>query len=206
MTKGIDGPPRSVPEKLAARVDGERLLEELDLEDEEIEWRKEFVGFDDGDVRRLERMQEALDDIKDEAVEEFYQHLQRYEETQAVLDRSTRTVGQLKDSQAAYLVTLGNGTYDRSYFQDRARIGKIHDMLEMPMKQYIGTYMLYYNILIPRLADRVIERTTADLDGGEEIVELEFREGIEEIMSLYGSRIWTCRSPRTRTSTHTTEN
>lgn len=46
MTRGVDDLGGTASEKLAARIDGERLLSELDIDDEEIEWRKEFVGFD----------------------------------------------------------------------------------------------------------------------------------------------------------------
>ena len=166
------------------QLDVGSLVDEIGLDRSEIEWRKDYVGFGEEDRKRLETYEAAFEDHAEEVADDFYENITNYEETVSILDGSPKGVDQLKRTQSAYLVTLARGEYGREYVRNRARIGKLHDLLEMPMKQYIGTYMLYYNILIPRLADRVIERTTAELDGGEEIIEQEFRQGIEEIMSL----------------------
>lgn len=171
-------------EKLAQQVDGATLVEEIGLDRDEIEWRKEFIGFDDEDVRLLEEMGELFEDCQDEAAEEFYKHLQSYEGTQEILEKSTRSVKELKGTQTSYLVRLSEGIYGNSYFQDRARIGKIHDMLDMPPKHYLGTYMHYNNIIIPRIVESVIQ----DQAGGGGLVssltgssEGEIREVSEEI-------------------------
>ncbi len=159
---GEDGEP---DEKLAAQVDGAALIEDIGLDRGEIEWRKEFVDFTEEDVQHLEEMGELFEDCQDEAAEEFYEHLQSYEGTQEILEKSTRSVKELKGTQTQYLVRLSEGIYGTSYFQDRARIGKIHDMLDMPPKHYLGTYMHYNNIIIPRIVESVIEEQ-ADSGGG----------------------------------------
>jgi hypothetical protein len=53
------------------------------------------------------------------------------------------------------LVTLADGEYGREYFRNRARIGKIHDLLEMPIKHYIGQYGVYYGLIFDLLCDRL---------------------------------------------------
>jgi heme-based aerotactic transducer len=165
MERANDGDDVSEGERLAQRVDGAELVEEIGLDREEIEWRKEFIGFDDEDVRHLEEMGDLFEDCQQEAAQEFYEHLQSYEGTQEILERSTRSVKELKGTQTSYLVRLSEGIYGNSYFQDRARIGKIHDMLDMPPKHYIGTYMHYNNIIIPRIVESVIQEQ-ADSGGG----------------------------------------
>ncbi|MEF8772796.1 protoglobin domain-containing protein [Halodesulfurarchaeum sp.] len=58
----------------------------------------------------------------------------------------------LKQTQHSYLAT---GDYEQDHFRDQTRIGKLHDTLEMPMKQYIGQCGVYYNLLIPLVTDRI---------------------------------------------------
>jgi len=55
-------------------------------------------------------------------------------------------------------MTLAGGEYGQEYFNNRARIGKLHHMLEMPMKQYIGQYGVYYDLILPLLNERTVDR------------------------------------------------
>ena len=138
-------------------VDADQLFRELEIDRSEIEWRKEFTRFDEEDAERLDALQGVFDEIKDDLVDDFYDHLQQYNETLAILDRSTRTVPQLKNTQAKYLLDLGRGRYDQSYFKDRARIGKIHDLLDLGPKIYLGAYTIYYQGVIEAMTERVKE-------------------------------------------------
>lgn len=134
--------------KLAAQVDGEKILAEIGGDAEEIEWRKDFTRLTEADKERLAEMRPLFEDIAEDLVGDFYEHLLEYDETLAIIDRSTRTVEQLRQTQAQYLVGLGRGTYDMNYFAQRARIGKIHDLLDLGPKIYLGAYTIYYQGLI----------------------------------------------------------
>ncbi|MHB9287527.1 globin-coupled sensor protein [Halobacteriales archaeon Cl-PHB] len=138
-------------------VDADQLLAECDIDDAEIDWRKAFIGFDDADERRLEALQPLFEDNAEEIADDFYANLTDYDQTTAVMDRSDKAVDQLKETQSAYLVTLAGGEYGLDYFRDRARIGKIHDLLDMPMKHYIGQYGVYYDLVLPLLGDRLTD-------------------------------------------------
>ena len=147
------------------RIDSGELVAEIGLDAEEIRWRKEFVGFDDEDVRRLERYEEAFADNADQVATDFYENLAGHQQTVDVIGRSEKGIDQLKRTQSAYLVTLAGGEYGSDYFSDRARIGKIHDMLEMPMKHYLGQYGVYYDLILPLVGDRLVESLTERLSG-----------------------------------------
>ncbi|GAA0521198.1 Protoglobin [Halorubrum aquaticum] len=147
------------------RLDVEELVEEIGLDDEEIAWRKEFVGFDEEDVRRLERYEEAFAANADRVAADFYDNLTDHQQTVDVIGRSEKGIDQLKRTQSAYLVTLAGGEYGSDYFTDRARIGKIHDLLEMPMKHYLGQYGVYYDLILPLVGDRLVESITERLTG-----------------------------------------
>ena len=135
-----------------SNVDGQRLTDEIGIDASAIDWRKEFTGFDESDVERLESMDGTFDRIADSLVEEFYEHLQSHSESVAIIDSSSKPVEALKRTQTEYLRTLGSGSYDQSYFDQRARIGKIHDMLEMGPEFYLGAYTIYYEGIMEAIA------------------------------------------------------
>lgn len=151
-------------------VDGRRLTDEIGIDQREIAWRKDFTGLTGEDVRRLEEVAPVLDDVADDIVDEFYSHLQEYSEAIAILDSSTKSVEALKQNQRQYLTDLGQGTYDQSYFDRRARIGKIHDMLDLGPKVYLGAYSIYYEGIFKAIAEDV-KQDVAQTDGGTAVVQ-----------------------------------
>ncbi|MFW6320487.1 MAG: globin-coupled sensor protein [Halohasta sp.] len=146
----IDGARRS-------EVDGQQLISEIGVDSEEILWRKDFTNFDRLDEQRLEAMGEAMEPHVDGMVDAFYDHLNGFDETVAIFGRSTKTVDQLKQSQRAYLQGLFDGEYDQGHFESRARIGKIHDMLDLGPKIYLGAYTVFYQ--------RMVDALVSDLQG-----------------------------------------
>ncbi len=73
-------------------------------------------------------------------VDDFYDHLQSFDETDEIIGRSSKGLDALKRDQIAYLKSLGSGEYGKQYFERRARVGKIHDMLDVGPKFYLGAY------------------------------------------------------------------
>ncbi|QLH76516.1 globin-coupled sensor protein [Halosimplex rubrum] len=148
---------------LNSEVDLDSLLAGIGLDGEEIGWRKEFVGFDEADAERLAALEPLFASHADQIAEDFYDNLTGHEETTAVIDRSPKTVEQLKRTQSAYFASLTAGEYGEAYFANRARIGKIHDVLEMPMKHYIGQYGVYYDLILDLLRERLQENLVESL-------------------------------------------
>jgi methyl-accepting chemotaxis protein len=136
-------------------VAADSLTDQIGLDDDEIAWRKEFIGFDAEDERRLDDLEPLLRENQDAIAESFYDNLTAYEQTTRVIERSPKGVEDLKRTQKAYLVSLATGEYDDDYFTNRARIGKLHEMLDMPLKHYVGQYGLYYNLILSRVDERV---------------------------------------------------
>jgi len=144
--------------RLNEAVDADALTDAIGLDRAEIEWRKEFLNFDEDDAATLAEFEDLFAEHADEVVDSFYDHLTEFEETRAVIERSPKDVPELKRAQKAYLRTLASGDYDTEYFRSRARIGKLHDLLDMPVKQYIGQYNVYYGILLALVTDRIHDR------------------------------------------------
>ncbi|WP_420182527.1 globin-coupled sensor protein [Haloarcula sp. KBTZ06] len=125
-------------------VDGGTLTDRIGLDAGEIRWRKEFTGFDESDVDNLTAMEAKTNARAESVVDDFYDHLKSFDETIEIFGRSTKSVDQLKNTQSQYLRDLVAGSYDKQYFENRARIGKIHDMLDLGPKIYLGAYSIYF--------------------------------------------------------------
>jgi heme-based aerotactic transducer len=152
---------------LNEQLDVDALVDEIGLDESEIDWRKEFIGFDRDDVERLQQYEDAFRSNAEQVAADFYDNITDHEQTVEVIGRSDKGVEQLKRTQSAYLVTLANGDYGREYFRDRARIGKIHDLLDMPMKHYLGQYSVYYDLIFSIVRDRLVDTLTDRLAGPE---------------------------------------
>ncbi|MHC3439256.1 protoglobin domain-containing protein [Natrialbaceae archaeon A-gly3] len=147
--------------RLNDHVDPDQLLEDVDINPEEIAWRKDFIGFDEDDARRLSELEPLFRDHGDDVADRFYQNLTADTGALEILGRSPKSVEGLKEAQRAYLVSLATGEYDEDYFRERARIGKLHELLDMPMKYYVGQYGVYYDLILSLIDDR-IQRLTIE--------------------------------------------
>lgn len=204
---------------LNSQLDVDQLVADCGLTEDEIAWRKEFVGFDETDEQHLAELAPLFREHTDEIADGFYENLTDHEQTVEVLGRSQKALDQLKRTQSAYLVTLASGQYGMDYFRDRARIGKIHNLLEMPMKHYLGQYGVYYDLIFPLLFDRIQQRlldrlqtndTTPDAAAQESeptgkstvdnVVRDELDRGLEEVLAILRIINSTCRSSQTPTS------
>ncbi|AHG00175.1 transducer protein HemAT [Halostagnicola larsenii XH-48] len=147
-----DGSEYKISEGDRRNVIGSQLTDELGIDAARIEWRKDFTRFDRADADRLESMSELFDTIADGLVDDFYAEMQSHEETVAILDSSSKEVESLKRTQAEYLKDLGRGNYGQDYFDRRAKIGKLHDMLDLGPEIYLGAYSIYYEGILDAIA------------------------------------------------------
>ncbi|QFU82442.1 globin-coupled sensor protein [Natronorubrum aibiense] len=152
----------------------DELVDRIGLDNDEIAWRKEFVGFDEEDEQRLADLETLLRENQDEIADDFYDKILQYKQTRAVINRSPKDVPALKQTQRAYMVSLSTGDYDQSFFANRARVGKLHEILDMPLKHYVGQYGVYYTLLLDRLNERAQRQV---VDAIEEWVEEQESEG-----------------------------
>ncbi|ELZ98941.1 heme-based aerotactic transducer HemAT [Haloferax mucosum ATCC BAA-1512] len=148
-------PSEQVTADVRRRVDGQALLSQLDIDDAEIEWRKSFVRLSAADERRVSELQPLFDEFADDFAANFYDHLGEHAEATAFFGRSTKTMERLQADQAAYLRQLASGEYDADYFATRARIGKIHDLIDLGPKFYLGAYSVYYEGITEAIASDV---------------------------------------------------
>ncbi|MFC7173843.1 protoglobin domain-containing protein [Haloplanus litoreus] len=72
------------------QVSVDALMDECGLDEDEIAWRKEFVGFDDADARRLANLQDLFAEQADRIADDFYENLTRHDQTEQVIGRSEK--------------------------------------------------------------------------------------------------------------------
>ena len=156
-TTGSDKGDRRITATERATVDGRALTANIGLDEGEIRWRKRFTRFDESDVEHLTGVSDKIDARKGGIVDEFYDHLESFDATVEIFGRSSKSVDQLKQSQEQYLADLVSGTYGPAYFENRARIGKIHDMLGLGPKIYLGAYTIYFEHFLEAIVDDMAE-------------------------------------------------
>jgi len=118
------------------------------------------------DERRLSALEPLVQANAEAIADDFYENVLHYEQTRAIVDRSPKDVDALKQTQQAYLVSLAAGEYDREFFMNRARIGKLHELLDMPLKRYVGQYGVYYDLILSRLNERVQQQVVDAIEVG----------------------------------------
>jgi len=143
-------------------VDGSQLVRQLGVDSQEIQWRKEYSNFDQRDRQRIETVGDVVEPHFDALLSDFYSHLKTFDETVAIFGRSTKTFDHLREDQRAYLSQLFGGEYDQQYFESRARIGRIHDMLDLGPKIYLGAYNVFYEHMVDALVADIKDQLEAD--------------------------------------------
>jgi methyl-accepting chemotaxis protein len=141
----------------------EQLATEIGLTSEEIAWRKDFLGFTDEDVARLESLRGVVDAREEDLVDAFLDPIHEHDRTEEILDRSPRDEAALRRIVSGYLRMLTGGQYDREYFKHRTRIGSLHDRLDMPLHYFGGMFGNLINTVLDELATVTVENATAEL-------------------------------------------
>jgi rsbT co-antagonist protein RsbR len=134
-----------------ARV-AQLLPYEMDVDDEEVARRKEFLEFGEADVETLKALRETARRYADPVIEEFYDHILKFDETRAFF-RDPKVLEHVKRLQKDYFVRLTEGEYGRAYVADRLRIGTAHERIDLAPKWYLGMYSFYLRLVARRLRE-----------------------------------------------------
>ena len=152
----------AVDDAVRATVDGDELLDRLGIDGPDIERRKRYAGFDARDAERLSALADDVDGVIDDLVTEFYEHIETDPSVRRVLERSSLQMPALRAGQQRYLQRLvAEETYGREYFADRARVGRLHDLLGLGPDAYLSQYVIYYEGLFDVLAERAVASVDA---------------------------------------------
>lgn len=83
----------------------------------------------------------------DAIVDRFYESLLRIDDFNRIVDGSS-TTARLRQSQEHYLLGLGIDFHKREYFEERLRIGAVHQRVGVPQSLYQSTFQGLQSLLI----------------------------------------------------------
>lgn len=118
------------------------LVRALGIDSEEIDERKNFLEFNELDVRLLTALHKSQKDISRQFVDDFYAHLLCFEETRRLIPDAA-FLEHLKQIQADYFHSLTAGDYGSEYVLNRLHVGMAHQRVGLHSKWYVGAYCKY---------------------------------------------------------------
>jgi signal transduction histidine kinase len=116
----------------------------------------EYFQYGPEEQALLAGLRPALDKHADALVEDFYRHLLSFPGTRNLL-RDEEVTRRLLTVQREYLLSLAGPTLDDAYVAQRRRIGEVHARLGVEPTWVLGAYSLYLSLLIPVVADAVVQ-------------------------------------------------
>jgi rsbT co-antagonist protein RsbR len=129
-------PPTHLPEKFMT------LAEMMNISEQELERRKQFLQFGPEDEERLRKLGPVSENYAEAVIESFYQHLLSFDEMKAFFPDGA-LLARVKARQKAYFLRLTQGNYDLDYVEERLRIGAIHEHIDLPVHFYLSMYNVY---------------------------------------------------------------
>src|SRR5690606_11166763 len=97
-----------------------------------------YVGFDSADAERLARIGPLLRPSFQEIVDEFYEAIGRHESARAVFKGGDAQIERQKERLRDWLEGIFSGVYDETYFERRARIGRVHVQIGLDQRYMFG--------------------------------------------------------------------
>jgi len=126
------------------------LPHQLDVDEDEVARRKEFLEFREDDVESLKGLRDVARKYAEPVIEEFYRHILSFEETRTFF-QDPHVLERVKRLQKEYFVRLTEGEYGADYVSDRLRIGAVHERVNLAPKWYLGMYSFYLRAVARRM-------------------------------------------------------
>ena len=140
----------------------EGLCSKFRIDDTNLKQRLEFVHLGAEEQKLLATLAPWAETAAPEIAKEFYDWQFSFPATAAFFDRFAQerkmTLSSLREhlekAQATYLKSIFHQAqkgWGVEYFEERLRIGEVHDRIDLPFKWYIGGYVEFQRLIRPRL-------------------------------------------------------
>jgi rsbT co-antagonist protein RsbR len=93
---------------------GNRFGDGIEVTEEELAHRKQFLELGDADVNRLTGINDLARRYADTVIEDFYRHLMLFEDTRSFFGEP-QVLQRVKNMQKEYFLRLTQGNYDLGY-------------------------------------------------------------------------------------------
>jgi methyl-accepting chemotaxis protein len=141
-----------------------RLTDEYHISDESLELRRQFLRLSRSDISTLRSLAGWANGVADSIAREFYDHQFSFGPTREFFQNYAAghgmSIDRLRDAlektQAGYFREMfaeaaAGGKFGQEYFEKRLAVGKMHNIINLPLKWYVGSYPLYMDLVRKRL-------------------------------------------------------
>jgi rsbT co-antagonist protein RsbR len=128
------------------------LPHQMEVDEEEVARRKDFLEFREEDVEALKGLREIARKYGDPVIEEFYRHILSFHDTKRFFEEPGR-LERVKRLQKEYFLRLTEGDYGHDYVANRLKIGAVHERVGLAPQWYLGMYSFYLRAVASRLLD-----------------------------------------------------
>ena len=112
---------------------------------------KRYVAFDEEDARRLLAFGAVAAPEFPRVAREFYDKIREHEKAHAVFTGEDQ-IQRLQRALVRWMNRLCAGTYDEAYFEETAKIGRVHVRVGLPQR-YMFTSMALIRVSLGRIAE-----------------------------------------------------
>ncbi|MFN8637601.1 MAG: methyl-accepting chemotaxis protein [Chloroflexota bacterium] len=148
-----------------------RLADLYRINDDNLALRRQMLGFGRDDVRTLAKLAPWAERHADTIAREFYDWQFSFGPTRAFYERFAQQRGfslpqlreHLEQAQATYFRQIfqeaaASAAYGVEYFERRLQVGRIHNVINLPLKWYIGSYGVYNTLVRKHLKQSYFHR------------------------------------------------
>ncbi len=141
------------------------------INDTNLALRKQFMRLTQRDVAVLKELEPWSAETATPLVKEFYDIQFAFGPTQAFFASFAKSAGRsmdemrkiLEGAQAGYFRRIfeeaaAGGDFGVDYFEQRLRVGKLHNEINLPVKWYLGSYPIYFDLVREHLKRAFPER------------------------------------------------
>ena len=122
--------------------EGSELRRRLGLDAQHLAERLAFFELAERDEEHLAAIRDVCDPRLDDIIADFYAHLLRFPELEAMLRAVPGRVGRLQEMQKDYFRRITQGRIDTAYAESRLRVGNRHQEIGLRPEWYIGGFGL----------------------------------------------------------------
>lgn len=139
---------------------GRSLAHALRVNDRNLDLRREFIRLTPADIAVLAKLAPWGERVAERIARRFYDHQFAFSETRRFFEQFARRKGitlqelrkGLERTQAAYFRSIfeeaaRGGNFGPEYYAMRLQIGAVHNRINLPLKWYLGSYALYFDLV-----------------------------------------------------------
>jgi methyl-accepting chemotaxis protein len=136
------------------------LSERYSITEQTLEWRKQFIVLNQNDFAVLAKLEAWAKAAAATVAREFYDHQFAFVQTRQIFESHAKMRGisldalreALEKTQAQYFIQIfeeasSGGNFGQQYFERRLQVGRVHNVIGLPMKWYLGSYTYLFEIV-----------------------------------------------------------